>query len=162
MSLKRGRFSAQPAKRGFARVGGGRIRNSTLRRRQPAEYHFRYFEVVAGSVEPRDISGGNRRSSSTKTGWTLTGGVEYAFTPNWTVKAEYRKLMLVHLSAPCWSGLSGVGRCGQRRHIEWPDERTGRRCRSGCQSRGRNHPRRRAETASAQLAPPDAASLLGR
>ena len=29
------------------------------------------------------------RSSSTKTGWTIGGGVEYAFTPNWTVKGEY-------------------------------------------------------------------------
>jgi outer membrane immunogenic protein len=29
------------------------------------------------------------RSSSTKTGWTVGGGVEYAFTPNWTVKGEY-------------------------------------------------------------------------
>jgi len=28
-------------------------------------------------------------SSSTKTGWTVGGGVEYAFTPNWTVKGEY-------------------------------------------------------------------------
>jgi outer membrane immunogenic protein len=29
------------------------------------------------------------RSSSTRAGWTIGGGVEYAFTPNWTVKGEY-------------------------------------------------------------------------
>ncbi|MBS7545807.1 outer membrane protein [Ancylobacter oerskovii] len=27
--------------------------------------------------------------SSTQTGWTIGAGVEYAFLPNWTVKAEY-------------------------------------------------------------------------
>ncbi|MBV9754241.1 MAG: porin family protein [Hyphomicrobiales bacterium] len=34
-------------------------------------------------------SGITSHSSSTKAGWTIGGGVEYAFTPNWTVKAEY-------------------------------------------------------------------------
>jgi outer membrane immunogenic protein len=29
------------------------------------------------------------RSSSTRAGWTIGAGVEYAFTYNWTVKAEY-------------------------------------------------------------------------
>jgi outer membrane immunogenic protein len=28
-------------------------------------------------------------STGTRTGWTLGAGVEYAFTPNWTVRAEY-------------------------------------------------------------------------
>ncbi|GGH19009.1 membrane protein [Alsobacter metallidurans] len=35
--------------------------------------------------------GGNdffRRNSDVKAGWTLGGGVEYAFTPNWTAKIE--------------------------------------------------------------------------
>jgi outer membrane immunogenic protein len=41
------------------------------------------------------------RSSSTKTGWTVGGGVEYAFTPNWTVKAEYLYANFGHVnSAP--------------------------------------------------------------
>jgi outer membrane immunogenic protein len=26
---------------------------------------------------------------TTKAGWTVGGGVEYAFAPNWSVKAEY-------------------------------------------------------------------------
>jgi outer membrane immunogenic protein len=34
-------------------------------------------------------SGISSRSSSTRAGWTVGGGVEYAFTPNWSVKAEY-------------------------------------------------------------------------
>jgi outer membrane immunogenic protein len=28
--------------------------------------------------------------SQTRTGWTLGAGVEYAFTPNWTARVEYR------------------------------------------------------------------------
>ncbi|SDR63381.1 outer membrane immunogenic protein [Rhizobiales bacterium GAS113] len=35
------------------------------------------------------IGGATTRSSSTKAGWTLGLGGEYAFTNNWTVKAEY-------------------------------------------------------------------------
>ncbi len=30
------------------------------------------------------------RFNATRTGWTLGGGVEYAFTPNWTAHVEYR------------------------------------------------------------------------
>ena len=26
----------------------------------------------------------------TRSGWTVGGGVEYAFMPNWTVRADYR------------------------------------------------------------------------
>ena len=32
--------------------------------------------------------GGN--TSSTRVGWTVGGGVEYAFTPNWSAGVEYR------------------------------------------------------------------------
>jgi outer membrane immunogenic protein len=35
------------------------------------------------------IGGATTRSSSTKAGWTLGAGLEYAITNNWTVKAEY-------------------------------------------------------------------------
>ena len=49
--------------------------------------------VIGGSL--------SNRGSSTKTGWTVGGGVEYAFTPNWTVKAEYLYSNLGHInSAP--------------------------------------------------------------
>ncbi|MBV9519750.1 MAG: porin family protein [Hyphomicrobiales bacterium] len=41
------------------------------------------------------------RSSSTRAGWTVGGGVEYAFTPNWTVKGEYLYENFGHIhSAP--------------------------------------------------------------
>ena len=39
----------------------------------------RYFDPVVGTTS----------SSSTRTGWTVGGGAEYAFTDNWTVKGEY-------------------------------------------------------------------------
>jgi outer membrane immunogenic protein len=43
--------------------------------------------VPVTTVIPSAI--GTRVGSSTKTGWTVGAGVEYAFTYNWTVKAEY-------------------------------------------------------------------------
>ncbi|MBO0733905.1 MAG: porin family protein [Methylocapsa sp.] len=30
------------------------------------------------------------QTSQTRAGWTVGGGLEYAFTPNWSVRAEYR------------------------------------------------------------------------
>ena len=33
---------------------------------------------------------GQRSRSNDRTGWTVGGGIEYAFTPNWSVGAEYR------------------------------------------------------------------------
>ena len=44
-----------------------------------------------GNVEDRYVSpvGLNSSTSSTRTGWTVGGGAEYAFTDNWTVRAEY-------------------------------------------------------------------------
>jgi outer membrane immunogenic protein len=37
-------------------------------------------------------------ASNTNTGWLVGGGIEYAFTPNWTVKLEYDFLGLGHWS----------------------------------------------------------------
>ena len=39
-------------------------------------------------------------SSSTQTGWTAGGGVEFAFTPNWTAKVEYLYVDLGNQSCP--------------------------------------------------------------
>ena len=45
---------------------------------------FAPASVGAGSFFAGSLGG-----SATMTGWTAGGGVEYAFTPNWTAKAEY-------------------------------------------------------------------------
>lgn len=43
-----------------------------------------------GTATARYTAGGfAAAASSTRTGWTLGGGVEYAFAPNWTAKVEY-------------------------------------------------------------------------
>lgn len=34
--------------------------------------------------------GGSASASSTRVGWTVGGGLEYAITNNWSVRAEYR------------------------------------------------------------------------
>ena len=46
------------------------------------KYSQAYFDTLINSVGAVD-------ASQTKTGWTLGAGWEYAFTNNWTVKAEY-------------------------------------------------------------------------
>jgi outer membrane immunogenic protein len=43
---------------------------------------------------------------STETGWTAGGGIEYAITDNWTVKAEYLYIMLSN--GQCNSGSCGI------------------------------------------------------
>lgn len=45
--------------------------------------------LVAAVPTTTAIGIGGTRSSSTKTGWTIGGGVEYAWTNNITLKAEY-------------------------------------------------------------------------
>ncbi len=44
-------------------------------------YSWNYFDTLFAAT------GG--ASAGLKLGWTIGGGVEYAFAPNWTVKAEY-------------------------------------------------------------------------
>ena len=48
------------------------------------------------SASTQTIPLGTSGSSSTRTGWTLGGGVEYAVWQNWTVKAEYLYYNLGH------------------------------------------------------------------
>jgi outer membrane immunogenic protein len=52
---------------------------------------FAYGRVKEEYIDPIL---GTFSSSSTKSGWTVGGGVEYAFTDNWTVRGEY---LYVHL-----------------------------------------------------------------
>jgi len=49
-------------------------------------------------------TGASASSSNTNSGWLLGAGVEYAFTPNWTVKAEYD-----YLGLSGWTAVSPVG-----------------------------------------------------
>ncbi len=43
--------------------------------------HDKYWEVSAGVTQ--------YNASEWRTGWTVGGGIEYMFTPNWSVAAEY-------------------------------------------------------------------------
>jgi outer membrane immunogenic protein len=50
------------------------------------------FDPVAGAVVANNTTnfvGAATRGSSSRTGWTLGLGAEYAFWNNWSVKAEY-------------------------------------------------------------------------
>ena len=46
-----------------------------------ADIRHTYFEAIARA---------SQSFSSTRTGWTVGAGIEYAFTPNWTARVEYR------------------------------------------------------------------------
>jgi outer membrane immunogenic protein len=59
---------------------------------------FAPASVGAGSFFAGSLGG-----SATMTGWTAGGGVEYAFTPNWTAKAEY---LYVDFPSPSVGGTS--------------------------------------------------------
>jgi outer membrane immunogenic protein len=52
----------------------------------------RWMPYVTGGGAFGDVKAnipGLGSQSDTRTGWTVGGGAEYAFAPNWTVKAEY-------------------------------------------------------------------------
>ncbi|HXY89608.1 MAG TPA: outer membrane protein [Xanthobacteraceae bacterium] len=52
----------------------------------------RFMPYVTGGAAFGDVKAttpGLGSQSDTRTGWTVGGGTEYAFAPNWTVKAEY-------------------------------------------------------------------------
>ena len=55
------------------------------------------FYITGGgafaNLEYTYVNAGTARSESfsdTHTGWTIGGGIEHAFTPNWTARVEYR------------------------------------------------------------------------
>ena len=50
--------------------------------------------------------GGNNNNNNFRVGYTVGGGVEYAFTPNWSVKAEY---LFVDLGRTNQANLFGFG-----------------------------------------------------
>ena len=46
-----------------------------------------YFDPI-GTIT--GVPGASEKISKTRTGWTVGGGLEYALTDNWSVRAEYR------------------------------------------------------------------------
>jgi outer membrane immunogenic protein len=92
-------MSGNAVSRTFALGGGNTYRASvpflsTVRARAGIAADRALFYVTGGlgiaSLQDRWVIGGvTTNASSTRAGYALGAGVEYAFTPNWTVKAEY-------------------------------------------------------------------------
>ncbi len=68
----------------------------------------RFMPYVTGGAAYGSIKAnvpGVGSDSSTKLGWTVGGGAEYAFTPNWSIKAEYLYVDLGKIDcAACGAG----------------------------------------------------------
>jgi outer membrane immunogenic protein len=47
------------------------------------------FAFFTGNIRVSDSFDGINQDSGTFTGWTIGGGLEYALSPSWTLKAEY-------------------------------------------------------------------------
>ena len=55
----------------------------------------RFFTSASGVIPPPPLAGVPlQQANDTRWGWMVGVGVEYAFTPNWSVKAEYNYLDL--------------------------------------------------------------------
>ena len=52
-----------------------------------AQINTKYTTLNTNTFE---LIPGSNSFSSTQAGWTLGGGIEYAFNPSWTLRAEYR------------------------------------------------------------------------
>jgi outer membrane immunogenic protein len=67
----------------------------------------RLMPYVTGGAAYGDVKArvpGLGSDSDTQFGWTVGGGLEYAFTPNWTVKAEYLHVDLGKLNCAVCGG----------------------------------------------------------
>ncbi len=69
--------------------------------------HVASSTTVAFSLAPGDTYAG--AASSTRAGWTVGGGTEWMFAPNWSLKAEYLFVDLGHLhyADACVAGAGG-------------------------------------------------------
>jgi outer membrane immunogenic protein len=84
-----------------------------------SELHYSqvYTDTLAGPTT------GGFTVSDTKTGWTIGAGWEYAFAPNWSVKAEYLHVWFPTLGATglitaAGSGGTNVTHGTVREHID--------------------------------------------
>ena len=95
--------------------------------------------------------------TSGRTGWTIGGGVDYAFTNNWIGRIEYRYTDLGTSNYHLTPAIYDRTRVDFERGARWPDVQV-RRSRGGrrqvliCSSRKRPGPRGRAQTADKPLA----------
>jgi opacity protein-like surface antigen len=80
--------------RTFAR-GRNSVQSAAWRRN--GQEPVRYFEARIDYSDADPINGGfpyRGQASVTRSGWTVGGGVEYAFLPNWSAFAEYNYIDL--------------------------------------------------------------------
>ncbi len=66
------------------------------------------FAFFSGDVRVSDPTDGLYQNSGTFTGWTLGGGIEYALSPNWTMKAEYLYFDFDNGNFSCCTGVSRI------------------------------------------------------
>jgi outer membrane immunogenic protein len=79
---------------------------------------FAYADVQRGN------GGWNGRQSATQTGWTAGGGLEWAFLPNWSAKAEYLYTDVSGGNTNTWNNW-GVGLNNVNNHTRWNTVRAG-------------------------------------
>lgn len=70
--------------------------------------NFNGFGVGAGGVPIF----GSTSVSDTRVGWTVGGGIQYAVTNNWSVRAEYRYTDFGSFNEALFPGLGGIGVTG--------------------------------------------------
>ena len=69
---------------------------------------FNGFGMGAGGVPIT----GSTNVSDTRVGWTVGGGIQYAVTNNWSVRAEYRYTDFGSINEALFPGLGGIGVAG--------------------------------------------------
>lgn len=78
-----------------------------------AQFHSSY-NVALGALIPGAAGIGLNLGNyaHTRVGWTIGGGVEYAVTPNWTLRAEYRYTDFGTFTDPVLGGVAGLPAAG--------------------------------------------------
>jgi outer membrane immunogenic protein len=80
----------------------------------------RFLPYITGGVAFGDIRAsvpGFAGASATNAGWTLGGGLEYAFAPNWSIKGEYLYANLGSFNCGLSCGATAVDNVSLRTNI---------------------------------------------